>query len=86
MNIQKDWKAKLESAYSSMLKYTKITVCLKIAISKKFHTHCNLYFVYFVTQEDTKILTMHSPTRKLSLEKYVWLFILESTPMPDGTT
>lgn len=29
---------------------------------------------------------MHSPTRKLNLEKYVWLFILESTPMPDGTT
>ena len=28
MNIQKDWKAKLESAYSFMLKYSKITVCL----------------------------------------------------------
>ena len=27
MNIQKDWKAKLESAYSFMLKYSKITVC-----------------------------------------------------------
>ena len=27
MNIQKDWKAKLESAYSFMLKYYKITVC-----------------------------------------------------------
>ena len=26
MNIQKDWKAKLESVYSFMLKYTKITV------------------------------------------------------------
>ena len=26
MNIYKDWKAKLESAYSSMLKYSKITV------------------------------------------------------------
>ena len=26
MNIQKDWKAKLESAYSFMLKYSKITV------------------------------------------------------------
>ena len=26
MNIQKDWKAKLESAYSLMLKYSKITV------------------------------------------------------------
>ena len=26
MNIQKDWKAKLESAYSYMLKYSKITV------------------------------------------------------------
>ena len=25
MNIQKDWKAKLESAYSFMLKYSKIT-------------------------------------------------------------
>jgi hypothetical protein len=27
MNILKDWKAKLESAYSFMLKYSKITVC-----------------------------------------------------------
>ena len=27
MNIQKDWKAKLESAYSFMLKYSKIIVC-----------------------------------------------------------
>ena len=26
MNILKDWKAKLESAYSFMLKYFKITV------------------------------------------------------------
>jgi hypothetical protein len=26
MNISKDWKAKLESVYSSMLKYSKITV------------------------------------------------------------
>ena len=26
MNIYKDWKAKLESAYSFMLKYSKITV------------------------------------------------------------
>ena len=27
MNTQKDWKAKLESAYSFMLKHSKITVC-----------------------------------------------------------
>ena len=27
MNIKKDWKAKLESAYAFMLKYPKITVC-----------------------------------------------------------
>ena len=27
MNFQKDWKSKLESAYSFMLKYSKITVC-----------------------------------------------------------
>ena len=27
MNIKKDWMAKLESAYSFMLKYSKITVC-----------------------------------------------------------
>ena len=26
INVQKDWKAKLESAYSFMLKYSKITV------------------------------------------------------------
>ena len=26
INIKKDWKAKLESAYSFMLKYSKITV------------------------------------------------------------
>ena len=29
MNILKDWKAKLESAYSFMLKCSKITVCLQ---------------------------------------------------------
>ena len=29
MNIQKDWKAKLESVYSFMLKYYKITVCMR---------------------------------------------------------
>ena len=28
MNIYKDWKAKLESAYSFRLKYSKITVCI----------------------------------------------------------
>ena len=28
MNIGKDWKEKLEGAYSFMLKYSKITVCL----------------------------------------------------------
>ena len=27
MNIWKDWKAELESAYSLMLEYSKITVC-----------------------------------------------------------
>ena len=27
MNILKDWKAKLKSAYSFMLKYSKITMC-----------------------------------------------------------
>ena len=32
MNIQKDWKAKLESAYSFMLKYSKITVCQSFTI------------------------------------------------------
>jgi hypothetical protein len=30
INIKKDWKAKLESAYSFMLKYSKITVCTRI--------------------------------------------------------
>ena len=34
MNIQKDWKAKLESAYSFMLKFSKITVCLTHTICK----------------------------------------------------
>ena len=28
MNIYKDWKVKLESAYSCMLKYSRITVCM----------------------------------------------------------
>ena len=27
MNVSKDWKAKLETVSSFMLKYTKITVC-----------------------------------------------------------
>ena len=29
----KDWKAKLESAYSFMLKYSKITVCAIMSTS-----------------------------------------------------
>ena len=28
MNILKDWNTKIESAYSFMLKYSKITVCI----------------------------------------------------------
>ena len=32
---QKDWKAKLESVYSFMLKYSKITVCFMINIENK---------------------------------------------------
>ena len=31
---KKDWKAKLESAYSFTLKYSKITVCGKYVASK----------------------------------------------------
>ena len=30
MNTQKDWKAKLESAYSFMIQYSKITVSFEI--------------------------------------------------------
>ena len=30
MNIQNDWKAKLESTYSFMLKYSKIAMCERI--------------------------------------------------------
>ena len=32
MNMQKDWKAKLEFAYSFMLEYSKITVCTPMHI------------------------------------------------------
>ena len=35
--IQKDWKAKLESAYSFMLKHSKITVCAYTALSQPSH-------------------------------------------------
>ena len=34
MNTQKDWKAKLERAYSFMLEYSKITVCRYMPHSK----------------------------------------------------
>ena len=36
MNIQKDWKAKSESAYYFMLKYSKIAVCLKWPLYTKW--------------------------------------------------
>ena len=42
MNIKKDWNAKLEIAYSFMLKYSKITVWVpvksKMKISQNFVT------------------------------------------------
>ena len=49
MNISKDWMAKLESAYSFMLKYSKITVCTTKQIKyadeldkgKSFQPLCN---------------------------------------------
>ena len=42
MNIQKDWKVKLESAYSFMLKCSKITVCIAYKIKPKFD---DIFFV-----------------------------------------
>ena len=38
MNIKKDWKAKLESAYSFMLKYSEITVCLGMGFAQAVST------------------------------------------------
>ena len=42
MNIYKDWKAKLESVYSFMSKYFKITVC------PLFQIEGNLIYFEFV--------------------------------------
>ena len=46
MNISKDWKAKVESAYSFMLKYSKITVWNKIWMNRK-NTSSGMGSVYF---------------------------------------
>ena len=35
MNIQKDWKANLKSAYSFMLKYSEITVCRRTQLNSR---------------------------------------------------
>ena len=39
MNILKDWKAKLESAYSFMLNFSKITVCISMKENPKHSKH-----------------------------------------------
>ena len=43
MNIQKDRNVKLESAYSFMLKYSKITVCAHMKLSSGFENLHPLY-------------------------------------------
>ena len=47
MNIQKDWKAKLESAYSFMLKYSKITVWVRLNIRQSQFMIHKKYFMPF---------------------------------------
>jgi hypothetical protein len=46
MNTSKDWKAKLESAYSFMLKYSKITVCHKShqSIKQPYRENCEAFY------------------------------------------
>ena len=39
INIYRDWKAKLESAYSFMLKYSKITVCIIFSCCMKHQNY-----------------------------------------------
>ena len=46
MNIQKDWKAKLESAYSFMLKYSKITDPITALFDNSMY-YCSHYYGYF---------------------------------------
>ena len=45
MNIQKDWKAKLKSAYSFILKYSKITVCIPSGGEQIISTY---YYQHFI--------------------------------------
>ena len=47
MNISKDRKAKLESAYSFMLKYSKITVCTVTSIFRSRNVSYEAQFYFY---------------------------------------
>ena len=61
MNIQKDWKAKLESAYSFMLKYSKITVC------RTNQTHIR------IQQLQIKVLYLENQRIHFFYSRYAWV-------------
>ena len=53
--IQKDWKATLESAYSCMLKYSKMTVCQAIkSKQKKIKTRFRFMYKYDTLQTNNQ--------------------------------
>ena len=48
MNIENDWKAKLESAYSFMFKYSEITVCYSKRMGFSFNFSSHLKKIQFM--------------------------------------
>ena len=58
MNIWKDWKAKLESACSFMLQYSKITVC---SILSEFIFRILLGPGYIGCLTEAKVLNVDTP-------------------------
>ena len=74
MNIYKDWKAKLESAYSFMLKYSKITVCYFIlayyiiyVVSNHIISYkiASIHIIYIRTENGVRIHTNDPNVSKL---------------------
>ena len=54
MNIWKDWKAKLESACSFMLQYSKIIVC-SIHSESIFGIHVEAGYILYMMSNEAKV-------------------------------
>ena len=70
MSIEKDWKAKLESAYSFMLKYSTVTVCYSFRYMSKLDQNIRLTLLL-----QYKLKTQYIFYVKWSQKELVWPYL-----------